>query len=105
EKYNLSASNIKQVIAYVPSRDGVIVLDRNSPNINFHYLMSIALIDGEISYRSSLSFERMKESEVIDSAKKIKMELSEELQKEMPNRVAEVKVITVQGKVYQKRVD
>jgi 2-methylcitrate dehydratase PrpD len=104
-EHGLTADDIEHVVAEVPSRDGVIGLGRNSPTINFHYLMAIAMLEGGVSYEASLDFARMQTPDIKELMGRIEMKLSDALQKEMPNRTAIVHVTTRDRRTYTKHVN
>lgn len=103
--HDLRPDNVAKIVARTPARDGVIVLGRNSPNINFRHVMSIALIDGAISLKSAHDYARMRDPEVLAVGERIEVILDDELQKLMPNRTAILEVTTTDGRVLTHRTD
>jgi 2-methylcitrate dehydratase PrpD len=103
--HGLTPDNVARIVARTPARDGVIVLGRNSPNINFRHVLSIALIDGAISIASAHDYTRMGGPEVLAIGERIDVVLDDELQKLMPNRTAILEVTTTDGRVLTHRTD
>ncbi|MEX2641842.1 MAG: MmgE/PrpD family protein [Acetobacterales bacterium] len=104
-EHGLTPDNVKAVRTIVPARDGVIVDGRNSPNINLHHVLSLALIDGTVTLASSHDAARMKHPAVLDVRGRISLVLDDEMQKLMPRRTATVEVDTTDGRTLSHRVE
>lgn len=105
EAHGLRPDNVARIVTRVPARDGVIVQGRNSPNINIHHILSVALIDGGITMAAAQDFDRLKDPAVLAMRAKIELVLDEELQTLMPNRTAIVEVTTTDGRKLVHRTD
>jgi 2-methylcitrate dehydratase PrpD len=105
ERYCLTPDNVARITARVPTRDGVIVRDRNAPNVNFHHVLAVALMDGGMSLAATYDEARMRDPQVQAVAARVEMILDDELQKLMPNRTAVVEVLTTDGRRLSHRTD
>ena len=57
----------------MPGSGASIVNDRKMPNINLQHLLAVALVDGEVTFESSHSYERMNDPVVLDMKKRINL--------------------------------
>ncbi|MBI4184064.1 MAG: MmgE/PrpD family protein [Proteobacteria bacterium] len=97
-EHGLAPAKVKRVRARLPARDAVIVDGRNSPNINLHHVLAIALIDGDVSFAAAHDFARMKDPAILAEKAKIELIRDDELQKLMPRRTATVEITTADGR-------
>ena len=65
EKHGLTAANVQGMIARVPDDRVMIVRDRNMPDVDLKHVLAVALIDGDITFETSHSYERMKDPIVL----------------------------------------
>ena len=104
-RHGLTPENVARITARVPTRDGVIVRDRNAPNVNFQHVLAVALIDGGMSLAATYDAARMHDPQVRAVAGRIEMVLDDALQALMPNRTAIVEVRTTDGRHLTHRTD
>jgi len=64
------------------------------PNVNLQYILSVALLDGGLTFAAAHSYERMKDPRVLAVKSRIKLELDPELTHARPRRQGIVEVQT-----------
>jgi 2-methylcitrate dehydratase PrpD len=105
EQHGLTPDRVARITARVPARDGVIVMGRTAPNVNFHHVLAVVLLDGGLSLAASHDVARMRDPRVRALAERIEMVLDDGLQALMPNRTAVVDVLTTDGRRLSHRTD
>jgi 2-methylcitrate dehydratase PrpD len=78
-EHRVGADDVDYLVARVPENGGRIVNDRNMPNVNLQYILSVALLDGGLTFAAAHSYERMKDPRVLAVKSRIKLELDPEL--------------------------
>jgi 2-methylcitrate dehydratase PrpD len=104
-QHGLTADHVVRITARVPARDGVIVHGRHAPNVNFHHVLAVALLDGGLSLAATHDVARMRDPRVQALAERIEMVLDDDLQQLMPTRTAVVEVLTTDGRRLSHRTD
>jgi 2-methylcitrate dehydratase PrpD len=64
-EHKLNAGDVTQIIARMPDKELEIVNNRASPDISVQHLLSVMLIDGNITFKSAHDFARMKDPAVL----------------------------------------
>ena len=64
-EHELNAGDVTQIIARMPDKELEIVNNRASPDISVQHLLSVMLIDGNITFKSAHDFARMKDPAVL----------------------------------------
>ncbi len=105
EAHGLTAEVVARITARVPARDGAIVQGRRAPNVNFHHVLAVALLDGGLSLAATHDTARLRDPRVQALAGRIEMVLDDDLQALMPNRSAVVEVLTTDGRRLSHRTD
>jgi 2-methylcitrate dehydratase PrpD len=104
-KYGLKASDIKSITARLGDRDASkTVADRSMPDINLKYLLAVTLLDGELTFAASHSFERMSDPAVLDLKKLITLVDDPVLVAAKPMRQGIVEVTTKDGSQLREHV-
>jgi 2-methylcitrate dehydratase PrpD len=62
--HGLRAENVERVVVRLPEDGAGIVDDSSMPDVNCQYIISVALLDGAVSFSNSHSYERMKDPKV-----------------------------------------
>jgi 2-methylcitrate dehydratase PrpD len=60
----LTPANVERIVVRLPEDGARIVNDRSMPDVNCQHIISVALVDGDVSFDDSHSYERMKDPEV-----------------------------------------
>jgi 2-methylcitrate dehydratase PrpD len=63
-EHGLTVENVERIVARLPEDGARIVDNRAMPDVNLQYVFAVALIDGTLSFDSSHSYERMRDSKV-----------------------------------------
>ena len=71
--HGLTAANVAHILVRLPEDGAGIVDNRAMPDVNCQHLMALALVDGEIGFENSHSYERMSDPQVV--AAKARVEL------------------------------
>jgi 2-methylcitrate dehydratase PrpD len=94
DEHRITAADVDSLVARVPANGGRIVNDRNMPNVNLQYILSVALLDGGLTFAAAHSYERMKDPRVLAVKARIKLELDPALTHARPRRQGIVEVYT-----------
>jgi 2-methylcitrate dehydratase PrpD len=65
KRHGLTAADVECITACVPDDRVLIVRDRNMPDIDLRHVLAVALLDGEMTFEASHSYERMKDPAVL----------------------------------------
>ena len=103
-EHRISAGDVDYLVARVPENGGRIVNDRNMPNVNLQYILSVALLDGGLTFAAAHSYERMKDPNVLAVKSRIKLELDPALTHARPRRQGIVEVHTRDGRTLRVHV-
>ena len=79
ERHGITRDNVEKIRARLPSNTGFVVSNREMPNINLQYVFAVALLEGRLSFKASLSHERMKDPDVMEMKKRIDLVLDDGL--------------------------
>jgi 2-methylcitrate dehydratase PrpD len=96
---------VQQIVVSVGTEEAGVVNNRDIPDVCLQHLIALMLVDGTVTFRSAHDKARMQDPTILRQRAKSKLVPSEELQKELPRRVAIVEVILTDGTHLQKRVD
>jgi 2-methylcitrate dehydratase PrpD len=97
-EHRLSADDVETLVARVPENGGRIVNDRNMPNVNLQYILSVALLDGSLTFAAAHDYGRMKDPRVLAVKARIKLELDAALTRARPRRQGIVEIHTRDGR-------
>ena len=104
EEHHVGADDVDYLVARVPETGGRIVNDRNMPNVNLQYILSVALLDGGLTFEAAHSYERMKDPSILAVKSRVKLELDAALTHARPRRQGIVEVHTKDGKTLRVHV-
>jgi 2-methylcitrate dehydratase PrpD len=71
EKHDLTAANVQSMTVHVPDDRLNMVRDRHMPDVDLKYVLAVALLDGDVTFKSSHSYERMKDPSVLTLRERI----------------------------------
>ena len=103
-EHHIGADDVDYLVARVPENGGRIVNDRNMPNVNLQYILSVALLDGSLTFEAAHSYERMKDPKILSVKSRVKLELDAELTHALPRRQGIVEVYTKDGRTLRVHV-
>jgi 2-methylcitrate dehydratase PrpD len=63
-EHGLTTDNVERIVVRLPEDGARVVNDRSMPDVNCQHIISLALVDGTVSFEGSHSYERMKDPEV-----------------------------------------
>jgi 2-methylcitrate dehydratase PrpD len=63
-QHGLTPANVARIVVRLPEDGARVVNDRSMPDVNCRHIISVALVDGAVSFEDSHSYERMKDPEV-----------------------------------------
>ena len=70
-EHGIAARDVTKIIARMPDKELEIVNNRASPDISVQHLLAVMLIDGNITFKSSHDFKRMKDPAVLKVRQRI----------------------------------
>ena len=97
-KHNITADDIKNLVATLPKFSARTVDNRAVPNINVQHLIALLIVDGTINFHSSHDFARMNDPKVKVMRKKISLKGNLALEKARPPRQAIIEISLKTGK-------
>ena len=72
-KHGLTAANVEHIVVKLPADGGGIVNNRAMPDVNLQYIIAVALLDGDVSFEDSHSYQRMQDPQVIAAKQRIEV--------------------------------
>ncbi len=103
-EHGVHAEQVAEIVTRLPERETITVNDRHMPDINLQYILSVALLDGELTFEAAHSYERMKDPRVLELKSRIKLRPDPELTHAHPPRQAIVEMATRDGRHLRKHV-
>jgi 2-methylcitrate dehydratase PrpD len=79
DELGLSAADVEHMIVRLPADGARIVDGRSMPDVNVQHIMAVALVDGQIDFENSHSFERMADPAVVELKQRIELIADESL--------------------------
>jgi 2-methylcitrate dehydratase PrpD len=73
EQHGLTADNVERLVLRLPADGARIVDGRAMPDVNIQHILALALVDGEITFENSHSFERMTDPAVVAARARIEL--------------------------------
>jgi 2-methylcitrate dehydratase PrpD len=105
EKHGLGAANVHGIIARVPDDRVLIVRDRNMPDVDLKHVLAVALLDGDITFETSHSYERMKDPAVLEVRNRITLVGDPALRTAKIKRGGIVEITTTDGAQLREHVE
>jgi 2-methylcitrate dehydratase PrpD len=72
-EHGLTPDSVDRIVATLPEDGARIVDNRAMPDVNLQYLIAVALVDGMVSFDASHSYERMKDSQVLEVKRRVEL--------------------------------
>jgi 2-methylcitrate dehydratase PrpD len=91
-EHALNAGSVDRITATLPEDGARIVDNRSMPDVNLQYLIAVALVDGDVSFDASHSYERMKDPAVLDVKRRVDLVADRALMDPAAPRSARVEV-------------
>ena len=105
ERHGLTAADVQRITARVPDDRVLIVRDRDMPDVDLKHVLAVALIDGDITFESSHSYERMSDPAVLEVRNRITLVGDPELRTAPIKRGGIVEITTTDGALLRERVE
>jgi 2-methylcitrate dehydratase PrpD len=70
-EHGLSAADVERVDVHTSPNSIQTVDDRNMPDVNMQYILSVLLLDGMLTFKAAHDYERMQNPEVLDVKRRI----------------------------------
>lgn len=97
-EHGLTTANVEKVIVRLPADGAAIVDDRPMPDVNCQYLIAVALIDGDLTFDASHSYERMKDAQVLEVKRRVSLVGDRSLMDPLAPRSGGVEVVLRDGR-------
>jgi 2-methylcitrate dehydratase PrpD len=98
-EHALTPASVDRVVAMLPEDGARIVDNRSMPDVNLQYLIAVALVDGQVSFDASHSYERMKDPQILDVKRRVELVGDRALMDPAAPRSARVEVRLRDGRV------
>ena len=102
--HNLEARDVQQLTVRLPEPNARTVDNRHMPDVNLQHILSIALLDGELTFAAAHSHERMHDPRVLEVASRVQLIPDPDLVDDRFPRQAIVEIVTSDGKRLKKHV-
>ena len=105
KKYDLKAGDVRSMTVHVPDDRVTMIRDRHMPDVDLKYILAVALLDGEVTFKSSHSYERMKDPSVLAISERMTLIGNPELRTAKIKRGGIVEIITKDGAKLREHVE
>ena len=72
-EHGLTPSNVARIVVSLPEDGARVVNDRSMPDVNCQHIISLALVDGDVSFDDSHSYERMRDPRVLAVKERVQL--------------------------------
>jgi 2-methylcitrate dehydratase PrpD len=72
-EHGLTVDNVEHILVRLPEDGARIVDNRSMPDVNCQHIMSVALVDGMITFENSHSYERMSDPQVMAVRERVEL--------------------------------
>jgi 2-methylcitrate dehydratase PrpD len=103
QRHDIGADDVEKLIAELPDDRHHIVDNRTMPDICLQHLLSIALIDGKLTFESAHDFERMRDPQVLELRSRIDHLPNPDLTTALPPRQVILTIHTRDGRELRHR--
>lgn len=90
--HGLNESNVESIVVRLPEDGARIVNDRAMPDVNCQHIIAVALVDGNVSFEDSHSYERMADPKVCAARERVQLIADRELMDPAAPRSGQVEV-------------
>jgi 2-methylcitrate dehydratase PrpD len=103
-EHDLTPDNVRRIALRLPEDGARIVDGRAMPDVNVQHIVALALVDGEINFENSHSYERMKDPRVLAARERIELVADPQLVSVEAPRSGFVEVTLADGRRVSKLV-
>ena len=104
EKHSLSSDNVQSIIARLPAPGARVVDNPDMPNINLQYILAATLLDGDLTFKTAHSYERMNDPAIQEVKRKIQLIEDHELSAAKIGRQGIIEVTAKDGNKFREHV-
>ena len=104
-QHPFDAGQVKQIVVRLSTSAAPKVDNSQSPDLCLQYLLAVVLQDGTLSFRAAHDKARMQEPGILDLRAKVQVVADEELERQLPKRVAIVEITLNDGTQLRERND
>jgi 2-methylcitrate dehydratase PrpD len=73
QQHTLTAENVARITVRLPEDGAGIVNDRAMPDVNCQHMIAMALVDGEVTFESTHSYQRMSDPQVLAVKERVEL--------------------------------
>jgi len=73
-QHHFTAEDVQHLVARLPEDGATVVNNRSMPDINIQHMLAVALLDGEVTFASSHSHERMHDPAVLAVKSRVRLQ-------------------------------
>jgi 2-methylcitrate dehydratase PrpD len=103
-EHGLNEDNVEHILVRLPEDGARIVNDRAMPDVNVQHIMAVALVDREITFENSHSFERMSDPRVLAARRRVELVADPNLVRVEAPRSGFVEVTLRDGRTFNRFV-
>ena len=104
-EHAVNADQVREVEVRLPSQGACIVDNRSLPDINCQYCMAVILLDGQLSFRATHTYERLDDPRLREVQARVRLVGAQEFAGMERKRPATVRVHLSDGQVLERHVD
>jgi 2-methylcitrate dehydratase PrpD len=97
-QHDLTVENVKHITVQLPEDGARIVNNRSMPDVNCQHMIAIALVDGEVTFASTRSYQRMSDPVVLAVKERVNLVADPALMNPEAPRSAKVEVVLKDGR-------
>jgi 2-methylcitrate dehydratase PrpD len=97
-RHNLTLENVEHITVWLPEDGARIVNNRSMPDVNCQHMIAMALVDGNVTFASARSYERMSDPAVLAVKERVKLVADPALMNPEAPRSAKVEVVLKDGR-------
>jgi 2-methylcitrate dehydratase PrpD len=105
KRHPFEADQVKEVTVRLATHEAATVSHCEMPDICLQYMVGVMLIDKTASFRAAHDKVRMQDPRIVSQMAKVRLVPDEELQRLLPQRVAVVDIVLVDGTALTERVE
>jgi 2-methylcitrate dehydratase PrpD len=95
KKHGVKARNVQSITALLPSKR--VVDNREMPDVNLQYILSVTLVDGGLTFEAAHSYQRMKDPAVLEMKERLTVVEDPQLATAESVRTGIVEIVTKDG--------
>ena len=104
-EHAIDADQVREVEVLLPPQGARVVDNRSMPDINCQYCMAVILLDGQLSFRATHTYERLDDPRVREVQARVRLVGAQEFAGMERQRPATVRVHLSDGQVLERHVD